>query len=33
LGSDSIIGAGVSVALNVKMVVEIGRLVGLQSFV
>ena len=31
--SDSIRGANVSVALNMKQVIEIGRLVGLKSFV
>jgi len=30
---DNIRGAGVSVALNVKQVIEIGRFVGLKSFV
>ena len=33
LESDSIRGASVSVALNMKQVIEIGRLVGLKSFV
>jgi len=33
LKSDSIRGAGVYVALNVKQVIEIGRFVGLKSFV
>ena len=31
--SDSIRGASVSVALNMKQVIEIGRLVGLNGFV
>jgi len=33
LESDIIRGAGVFVALNVKQVIEIGRFVGLKSFV
>ena len=33
VGSDSIRGASVSVALNMKHVIEIGRPVGLKSFV
>ena len=33
LKSDNVRGAGVSVALNLKEVIEIGRLVGLKSFV
>jgi len=33
LESDNIRGAGVSVALNVKYVIEIDRFVGLKSFV
>ena len=33
MGSDSIRGASVSVALNMKQVIEIGRLVGLKGFV
>ena len=31
--SDSIRGASVSVALNMKQVIEIGRLVGLKGFI
>jgi len=33
LESDSIRGLGISIALNVKQVIEIGRFVGLKSFV
>jgi len=33
LKSNSIRGAGVSVQLNVKQVIQIGRVVGLKSFV